>query len=93
MDPISSVILIPHYPPRHLRRHRAHRICQVAHLVEVDADGAKFALALEPDVPPIGISFQHQFVADVDLSVSVCSCESLLACTMILSLVNQKTPY
>jgi len=51
---------------RHLRRHRTRRLCQVAHLVEVDADRVRFAFSSGKGVRPVRASRQHQFVADVD---------------------------
>jgi hypothetical protein len=64
--PRAVLPVIPDYVPRHLRCHRAHRLCQVAHLVEIDTDGVGFAFAADQDASFFRMSLQHEFIADLD---------------------------
>jgi len=42
---VACGLVIPDQVPSHLRRHRAHRICQVAYLIEVNAHRARLITA------------------------------------------------
>ncbi len=77
---VAAKLPITRDKPRHLRSHRTHRICQVAHLVEVGANAARLGLSSAQCVRPITVGF-YAIDSPRGKSISLGSGNSIVAQT------------